>query len=250
MASSIASPTDGRHASAGGFWPRAWRPVAIGVAAVVLSAAAVATTRSGLFRVRGIEVEGGGHRSRAQIVRLSGITRSDNAIWLDESSAEARLLRDPWIARADVRIDLPWSVTITVSERSAIASTRHGAERVLVAGDGTILGPGRSAGLPAIDAPPTWIDPSGSDDVSEAARALSALGADLRSRVRRVVVGGPTGLQLLLTDGLRVRFGEPGDYDAKTRVLEEVLTGIDGLDARIRAIDVSAPSAPTVVPGT
>ncbi|HSD49112.1 MAG TPA: hypothetical protein VLE71_04710, partial [Actinomycetota bacterium] len=69
-------------------------------------------------------------------------------------------------------------------------------------------------------------------------------------RVRRVVVGGPTGLQLLLTDGLRVRFGAPGDYDAKTRVLEEVLTGIDGLDARIRAIDVSAPSAPTVVPGT
>ena len=248
MASSIASPSEGRSAVSTGLWRRARRPLAIGVAGVVLSATAAVTTRTGLFRVRGIDVEGAGHRSRTQIVRLSGVTRDDNAIWLDESTAEARLLRDPWIARADVQVDLPWSVTITVRERSAIASTQRGSERELVAGDGTILGPGRTSGLPSIDAPPAWIDPSGGDDVAEAARALSALGADLRSRVVRAVVGGPTGLQLLLTDGLRVRFGGPGDYASKARALREVLTWIGGASGEFRAIDVSAPSAPTVTP--
>ncbi|HEU4356214.1 MAG TPA: FtsQ-type POTRA domain-containing protein [Actinomycetota bacterium] len=248
MASSIASPSEGRDATSGGLWRRARRPLAIGVAGVVLTAAAIATTRTGLFRVRGIDVEGAAHRSRAQIVRLSGVTRYDNAIWLDGSSVEARLLRDPWIARADVRVDFPWSVTITVTERSAIAWMREGTEPALVAGDGTILGPGDRSGLPSIDAPPAWIDPSGSEDVSDAARALIALGTDLRSRIDRVVVGGPTGLELVLTDGLRVRFGAPGNDVAKATVLEEVLTWMDEAGGKFRAIDVSAPSAPTVTP--
>jgi hypothetical protein len=45
-----------------------------------------------------------------------------------------------------------------------------------------------------------------------------------------------------------VRFGPPGAYAAKARVLGEVVTWIEGSDERIREIDVSAPSAPVVTP--
>lgn len=247
MASSIASPTDPPRRSAAGVWIRARRPAAA-AACVVLVASAVAATRTDLFRVRGIAVHGGVHLEGAGIVRLSGVTGRDNALWLDESAVEARLLRDPWIGRADVHVDLPWTVTITVTERSPIASTQRGSERALVAGDGTILGPGREPGLPVIDAPPSWVDPAGADQIADAARALAALGDDLRSKVRRVLVGGPRGLELLLTDGLRVTFGAPRAHAAKARVLGEVLTWIEEADGRFRSIDVSAPSAPAVVP--
>jgi cell division protein FtsQ len=209
----------------------------------------VAISRTGLFHVRGIEVEGGVRRSVTQIARLSGITARDNALWLPESAAEARLLRDPWIARAHVEIDLPWTVTITVTERSPIASTLRGSERALVAADGTILGTGRAAGLPVIDAPPSWVDPAGTEQIAQAAWVLAALDDDVLSRVRRVIVGGPRGLELLLTDGLRVMFGPPGDDAAKARVMREVLRWIERSDGRFRAIDVSAPSAPAVIPG-
>jgi cell division protein FtsQ len=219
------------------------------VATGLMVAGAAASTRTGMFHVRGIDVEGSAHRSSAQIVRTSGLSPRDNALWLDESAAEARLLRDPWIARADVSVDLPWTVTISVTERSPIASTERGSDRTLVGLDGTILGPGRLPGLPVIDAPPAWVDPSGSDGVADAAHALFALGGDLRSRVRRLVVGGPEGLELVLTDGLRVRFGPPGDYEAKGRVLEEVLRWIEREDGRFRVVDVSAPSAPAVIAG-
>jgi len=200
------------------------------MASVVLVAAGLAATRTGLFRVRGLEVEGGSHRSRDQIARLSGVTERDNAIWLDETAVEARLLRDPWIARAEVRVDLPWSVKITVTERSPVAVSRLGTEATLVA------------------APPAWVDPGGNRAIAEAARALAALDPMLRSKVRRVTIGDTRGLELLLTDGLRVRFGPPGAYAAKARVLGEVVTWIEGSDERIREIDVSAPSAPVVTP--
>lgn len=249
MASSIASPTDPPRLSVAGIWIRARRPAAVAAACVVLLGSAVAATRTDLFRVRGIAVEGGVHREEARIVRLSGVTARDNALWLDESGVEARLLRDPWIARADVDVDLPWTVSITVTERSPIATTQRGPERALVAGDGTILGPGHASGLPVIDAPPSWVDPAGTDQIADAARALAALGDDLRSKVRRVLVGGPRGLELVLTDGLRVTFGAPRAHATKARVLREVLMWIEDADGRFRAIDVSAPSAPAVVPG-
>lgn len=248
MASSIASPTDAVRSLPGSVWARARRPVTIAMASVVLVAAGLAATRTGLFRVRGLEVEGGSHRSRDQIARLSGVTERDNAIWLDETAVEARLLRDPWIGRAEVRVDLPWSVKITVTERSPVAVSRLGTEATLVAADGTILGPGRGAGLPVVDAPPAWVDPGGNRAIGEAARALAALDPMLRSKVRRVTIGDTRGLELLLTDGLRVRFGPPGAYAAKARVLGEVVTWIEGSDERIREIDVSAPSAPVVTP--
>lgn len=218
------------------------------MAGLVLGASAVATSRTSLFRIREIEVEGSLRRRETQIARLSGITGRDNVIWLDGSAAEARLLRDPWIAHADIDIDLPWTVMITVTERSPIASTQRGSEHALVAADGTILGAGRAGDLPVIDAPPSWVDPAGTEHIADAARALAALGDELRSRVRRVIVGGPRGLELLLKDGLRVTIGSPGRYAAKARVMGEVLRWLEGEDGRFRAIDVSAPSAPAVVP--
>jgi cell division protein FtsQ len=215
---------------------------------VVLAAVGLALTRTGLFRVQSIEVEGHAHLSRSEVVRLSGITRKDNAVWLDRVAAEERLDRDPWIAHAEVHVDLPWTVTMTLTERSPIAVLHRPGTEMLVAADGTILGPGRANGLPVIDAPPTWIDAGGTTSVRDAAAALSALDPELREMVRKVFVGTPGGLELLWGEGLRVSFGPARDFEEKARVLREVLAWIDRTGERIRAVDVSAPSAPAITP--
>ena len=250
MASSIASPTERLDVGPASLLARVSRPLAVAAAAVVLATAVFALTRTGLFRVRAIEVEGAVHLSRPEIVRQSGISRHDNAIWLDETAAIERLVRSPWIARAEVRVDLPWTVTVTVTERSPIAVLNRGSGEMLVATDGAILGAGRPAGLPVIEAPPTWIAASRGASIADAARALDALTPELRGKVRRVIVGGPGGLELLWEDGIRVLFGPARSYAEKARVLADVLAWIDRSGQEVRAIDVSAPSAPAVVPVT
>ncbi|MGZ8624514.1 MAG: cell division protein FtsQ/DivIB [Actinomycetota bacterium] len=247
MASSIASPTERALAGVRTALTRVWRPLAVACAALALVASILMLTRSGVFHVRRVEVDGAAHLSRAEVVRLSAITKSDNAIWLDAGAAESRLTGSPWVADAEVKVDLPWTVTITVTERSPIAVLERGATEVLLAADGTLLGAGRRAGLPVIEASPTSIGSAGSVPLQGIARALEALPADLRALVRRVEIGAPLGLELFLSDGVRISYGSPRAFEQKARAITDVLTWVGEAGERIRLVNVSAPSAPAVV---
>ncbi len=249
MASSIASPTEAPSQIRAILAP-AWRWLAIAGAALVLAVATFMLTRSGWFDVRQVQVSGADHLSRAEVVQLSGITKRDNAIWLDESAVEARLTVSAWVAGVDVRVDLPWTVTVTVTERSPIAVLERGSTRVLVAADGTLLGPGRDAGLPVIEAPPTWIGVVEPTPIQGIARALASLTSDVRATVSRVDVSSPRGLQLFLSDGVRIAYGSPRAFGQKGRTITDVLAWAAAAGQPIRSLDVSAPSSPAVVPAT
>jgi cell division protein FtsQ len=248
LASSIAFPTEVSPSRLRRALARGWRWLAIAGTAIVLAAVGLAVTRSHWFHVRSIDVADADHLSRAQIVRLSGITKHDNAVWLDESTAEARLTESPWVAFADVRVDLPWTVTITVTERSPIAILERGTSDVLVAGDGTLLGSAQGADLPSIEAPPAWIGSVPSPPVAGVARALAALDPDVRDMVRRIDTSSPSGLELFLSDGLRISYGSARAFADKAIAIADVLAWMQTTGEKIRFLDVSAPSAPAVVP--
>jgi cell division septal protein FtsQ len=251
LASSIAFPTE-VHPSLRRALAQGWRWLAIAGTAVVLAAAGLAVIGSHWFHVRSIDVVGADHLSRGEIVRLSGITKHDNAVWLDGSTAESRLMEDPWVGSADVRIDLPWTVTITVTERSPIAVLERGTSRVLVAGDGTLLGSAQGseqgADLPLIEAPPAWIGSVPSPPIAGVARALAALDTDVRDMVRRIETGSPGGLELFLSDGLRISYGPARAFTDKATAIAGVLAWTQMTGEEIRLLDVSAPSAPAVTP--
>jgi len=250
LASSIAFPTEPDRSVVRAALTRAWRPLAVAGAVILLAVAALVLTRSGVFHVRSVEVDGATHLSRAEVVRLSGITRSDNAIWLDERAIEARLTENPWVANADVHIDLPWTVTVTVTERSPIAIVDRGSTEVLIAADGTLLGLGRRAGLPVIEVPPTWIVSAGRVPLRGIARALEAMPSDLRAMVHRVDTGSSRGLELFLSEGLRISYGSARAFDQKANAIVDVLAWIEATGEQVRSADVSAPSAPAVVPSS
>ena len=250
MASSIALPTEPARSAVRAALTRVWRPLAVASAAIVLAAAGLALTRSGVFHVRSVEVDGATHLSRAEVVQLSGITRTDNAIWLDERAVEARLTDSPWVADAEVDTNLPWTVTVTVTERLPIAIVDRGSAQVLIAADGTLLGLGRRAGLPVIEVPPTWIGSAEQVPLQGVARALGAMPTDLRALVHRVETGSSQGIELFLSDGLRISYGPARAFEQKADAIVDVLAWIGETGEQIRSANVSAPSAPTVVPSS
>jgi cell division protein FtsQ len=246
---SISLRSEGRAAGAFAVVRRAWRPLAVAAAVLVIAGGALALTRTGAFHVRSIEVEGASHLPRREVVRLAGISLKDNAVWLDDAAAEHRLESDPWVETAEVRIDLPWTVTLTVTERSPVAIVDRGGDTTLVAGDGTNLGrvDGR-ADLPRIEVPPTWVDEQAGSDIDQVAAAIGAMGEELRSRIGRVTLG-PAGIELLLKDGVRVVYGSAADAPAKARAISQVLEWMETSGVQVRSLSVSAPSAPAVTSG-
>lgn len=227
---------------------RIWRPLVVAGAALVLALGGLALTRTGLFHVRSVDVGGNAHLSRAEVVRLAGVTTRSNAIWLDEDAARARLEQDPWVARAEVEVSLPWTVRVTILERTPVATMDRGAGPLLVAGDGTVLGAAvRTSGLPSIVTPPSWVAGVEQVDLQGAARALGSLEPAILERVHRVEVDPVQGLSLVLKDGVRVSFGSARLLDQKARALGDVLAWAEQMGERVRSIDVTAPTAPAVI---
>lgn len=225
----------------------AWRPLAIAAAAILLPVVIVVVSRTGLFDVRDMVVEGNNRLSRAAVVRLSGINPSTNAVWLDEGRVEERLEENDWIAQASVRVDLPWSVHVHVVERSPVAVVEAGSMRAVVAGDGTVLASARERrGLPTIQTPPGWIHAGSRVSFVGAARALVAMDPQVLAAVNRVRVTPMGTLEIVLRAGVKVAYGAARSFEGKAEAIGEVLAWADEQGERLRMISVSAPSAPAV----
>jgi len=227
---------------------------AMAVLAVVLTlglaVAGVVLSRSSVFHVRRVEVTGAGHLSRADIVRLSGLTRATNALWLDEGAVERRLEQDPWIASATVSASFPWTVHVRVLERTPAAVVDRGSDRLLVATDGTPLGLARGvSGLPLIVMPPAGALEGGAPPSLEpAAQAVGGLPTSIVARVRQVIVSLDGTLEMQLIDGPRVEFGPATQIEAKGRAIASVLAWSQQEGKPLATLSVIAPGAPAARP--
>ena len=215
--------------------------------AVALGVAGFAVSRSSVFDARAVEVAGVEHLSRAEVIDLAGVSTDTNVVWLDEATIERRLESHPWIAAADIHAALPGTIQIRVLERSPVAIAVDGGRRLLVAGDGTVLGPATTdERLPSIELPAAGSVEGPRSSLGGAARALGAMDAELRARVRQVTVGIDGTLEVWLRDGIRVRFGSPTEMVPKALALHQVLRWAEAEGERLRSVSVVAPGAPAV----
>jgi cell division protein FtsQ len=227
---------------------RVWVALAV-VLASALVAAGFVLSRSSVFHVRHVEVTGAAHDSRADIVRLSGVTRATNALWLDEGSVERRLEQDPWIASATVSTSFPWTVHVQVVERTPAAVVDRGTDRLLVATDGTPLGPaGRVSGLPLIVMPPAGALEGAPPSLEPAARAVGGLPPSILARVRQVIVSLDGTLEMRIVDGPRIDFGPATQIEAKGRAIASVLAWSDAEGEPLATVNVVAPGSPAAHP--
>ncbi len=220
------------------------------VASIVV--AGVSVSRSAWFHVRRLEVSGARHLSRAEVLEIAGISRSSNALWLDEGRAERRLVTNAWVADAEVQVVLPVTVRIAVVERTPVAVASDGLREVLLSGDGSSLGLGVTAGprsgtprgLPLIELLAARSVEGAAPTPVGAAVALGAMSPELRDRVKTVSVQLDGTLVLSMRDGPRVWFGSPTQVVAKARAIERLLVWGEAAGERILRLSVVAPGSP------
>ncbi len=219
------------------------------IATVLLGAAVVTLTRSPYFAAHRIEVRGTAHVTRSDVLRIAGVAPGTNVFTLDAGSAEARLERDPWIARATITKDLPSTLVIDIDERVAVAVVETGGALRLVADDGALLEEARprtAAGLPTIASAEPDVQP-GPDSIGGAARAIAAMAPSLRARIHGVSILSDGELRVDLSSGTEVAYGEAVDLSEKAMALRALLDYAVEKGSSVISADVRVPSAPTAV---
>ena len=229
---------------------RSLRRWAIGAGvALAIAVLAVSLTTTPLFHAKTIRVEGGHRLSDRQVRRAAGVDAQTNVFSLDEGAVERKLERDPWIADAVVTTSLPSTVRIRVREREPVGLTRTEDGVILVAGDGSILGPSSGGNLPDIRMPtpavgqpvPTVPAPL----LITAASAAVEFGPTLRPQIDAIIVQSDGTLTLDLGDGVTVAYGEPSDLEAKAAALRAILDYAEAEGEELILIDLRSPAAPT-----
>jgi cell division protein FtsQ len=230
--------------------PRWLATLLVGLAAIAATGGWV--TRTPLFTLRTLTVTGNHRLSDAQVARLAGLSRNTNVVWLRTGVLATRIQRDPWILQARVTRSLPGTVSVSIQERRPVAVLESGRSLLLVSGDGVILGRASpSARLPSISVPGSTARIGARIPGSTAALVVArSLPIALRGKVARITQSGHGSLSLTLRAGAVVLYGDATDADAKGRALNSLLFWAKARGVRPQSIDLRAPSAPALVPGT
>jgi cell division protein FtsQ len=220
-----------------------------GAATLSIAVVGMGLTITPLFHARTIEVGGTHHLSERQVRRLAGVDAGTNVFSLDEGAVARRLERNAWILDATVTTSLPSTVQIDVTERTAVAVAHTDEGFVMLAEDGSVLGPAHGAGLPeirALEAPEGQLEqPVTGSMVSTATRAAAGFGPSLRPEIEAIVVEPDGTLTLELRDGVTVTYGGSNDLEAKAEALRAILDYADRAGKELLSIDVETPAAPT-----
>jgi len=204
-------------------------------------------TRTALFDVDEIKVQGVAHATPEQVVEASGLHLGDQLLDIQPSAVASRVATLPWVDGVEVERRMGGVVTIVVSERTAVATVADAMGGLhLVDGSGRVLGPvegdtGTLHFLEGLNAGPPGEPIPGAD---AALHALATLTPGVRLRVSAIVVADDGSLSLRLRPEGVARLGPPTDLANKVAKLVTLMGQVD--QRNIAGIDVSNPDSPTL----
>jgi cell division protein FtsQ len=91
------------------------------------------------FRSAEVSIEGASRLSRADILRIAGITESSTLFLIDADATRTRLLRNAWIAEATVAKLYPDRIEIAVVEKKPFAVWQSRGNFFVIAKDGAVI---------------------------------------------------------------------------------------------------------------
>jgi cell division protein FtsQ len=196
--------------------------------------------------VRRIEVRGTSRISIASVQELLGDQYGRPLLLVDTGRLATRVSGLRLAAAATVRRSWPSTLTVTVTERQAVAAVPAPAGVRLVDREGVEV---TTAARPPAGLPLVQVDlaKAGPASLAAALDVLTALPPSLSAQVKAIGADSPDGVWLSLADGSRVRWGSAGRSADKVTVLARLQATTRGAaGARSRLYDVSAPDAPAV----
>ncbi|MGO9341997.1 MAG: cell division protein FtsQ/DivIB, partial [Acidimicrobiales bacterium] len=135
------------------------RVVVAALGVCLLAAGGVVALHSSLFSARHLKVIGAVHTPVAEVLALSGLSSRPPLLDIDSAAVVAHIDALPWVKSAAVSEHWPDSVTVVVTERSALAAVEPNSTGAdtwsLVDGTGRVLAdqPSRPRGLLALRVP-------------------------------------------------------------------------------------------------
>jgi cell division protein FtsQ len=234
---------------------RRLRLLIVGTGVLIAVAAAFGVLHTPLTDVRHVRVTGASRTPVADVLTAAGLDGHRLMIDVDGGPMAARVDALPWVARAQVQRRWPATVTVTISERTPVATVAAGGGAVLVDGTGRVLAPA-PAGLPL---PAVQLDPGPPGPVPAATPGsvldpryrpgldvAAALPPLLGSRVLTVAVEGDGTVRLRLVGGTVALLGDATDVPAK---LEAVATLVQRVRLGAATIDATVPNEPVLTGG-
>lgn len=226
-------------------WRRRRRAILVTAAIVValLVVALVAAVTLPALSVRQVQVEGLGYVQESAVDEAVEPFRGDSVLLLGTGAVESAVEEVPGVATAEVHRSWPDGMSITVTERTAIASvTQQDGATVLLDAEGTELPEG--AGEGASPVPLTVAADAADPDGAQAAMidVLAEMPSSLRKGMTGMTASSPSDVSftLELEDGgtKTIVWGDAADADLKAEVVRALLAEPGS------EIDVSSPVAP------
>lgn len=215
---------------------------------VAIAVGGVLLERSRHLAVAGIEVVGLERLTRQEVISAADVAPGAPILRVRTGRAAASVAALPLVRRAEVDRAGPTTLRIAVEERRPVLVAAGRGRSVLLDRDGVVVADGGEDGLPVVElvVRPPDVGRAVVDDaaLANAHRAWVGLSGPLRADVVRLVAPDPERLELVLSSGVRVRFGRAEDLAAKVRALGAVLADTAG--SGVTVIDVRVPAVPTV----
>ncbi|MDR3270658.1 MAG: FtsQ-type POTRA domain-containing protein [Peptococcaceae bacterium] len=207
-------------------------------------------SRSGIFAVQNIIVQGNRQVSENEILRLAEYFKGKNLILADQEELRRKVMLQPLLSQVDLQKRLPDTLVIQVTERAAIALVLAPKGVIEVDKQGVFLR--RLEGWPKTDFPVingiSVADTAGPGQIMDdqglqlALRVLSEGPSDLTPLLAELYVDPVQQLRVFLTSGVEVRLGDAQTAPAKLNALLELLQDDSYLtiEQNVRYIDFTA----------
>jgi len=226
------------------------RMLVAGSAVVITGCAGWGATRSPLFDLDHVVVDGASHISADQVRAASGLRRGQPLTDVDRESVAAAVGALPWVQEATVARHWPSSVTIRLTERAPIAATAAaGSGFALVDRSGVVVD--HVAGMPPGLVALTGLPPAGSPGSHLSAEGVAtltvavALPSSLIARTAGVTPApGGREVELHLAPEGTVRLGPPEDLAKKFDAIATMLARVDLRNLAV--LDVRRPESPVL----
>ena len=203
------------------------------------------------FNPKSITVYGTSHVTAADVLKRAAIP-SDRNVWLiDKHAAEARVDALPWVQSTRVHRSLPANVRVVVIERTPVACVQAASSRYLVDASGHVIETSCNAASRAVALGWPSLAPQHAGSIVDASlltRFLNDVQTVRAHRLDPVYCGFDRfgGLDVTLSGGVVVRFGDDRDLAQKAGLVDPILQAYGKRTRDVAIIDVRAPSTPVV----
>lgn len=218
--------------------------VAVGVA--LLWGTWFGLSHSQFLQIETVAVTGTSRLTESEVTSIAAVPEGDTLLRVDTRAVSRRLLKDPWIADANVSRRPPSTLRIAVVERVPVALVDTGVSFWFVDGDGRVLAettPSTSTVLPVIRDLPDFTAERGrlsdSRTLRNALAVMRGIDQEVAASVKVVSAPSVNETALLTAASVEIMVGEATQLREKSALIQDILTerGGDVVFIDVRSVE-------------